>query len=128
MIRVSCAIIKNDDGKVLVAQRSATMRLPNKWEFPGGKVEPRETAEESLIREIKEELGIKIGIVRALPPHIHEYPESIIELIPFECIIISGDIILAEHACYKWLELDQLEELDWAEADVPILLYYISIN
>lgn len=126
MIKVSCAIIKNDEGKILVAQRSPAMRLPNKWEFPGGKLEPGETEEESLVREIKEELDIDIQIIRSLPTYNHfDLSAPSILFIPFECRHISGDIVLLEHAAYKWLSLDELSAIDWAEADIHILKDYL---
>lgn len=78
MINVSCAIIINDENKVFVAQRSSEMHPPLKWEFPGGKIEEDETAEESLIREIKEELGVDIEIIQSLVPNTHAYGDKII--------------------------------------------------
>jgi len=126
MIDVSCAIIKNKEGRVLVTQRSAIMILPLKWEFPGGKVEVNETAEESLIREIREELNIEIKITQVLRPYIHAYPNLTIRLMPFECMHQSGTIKLVEHANFLWLELAELESLDWAEADLPILFDYLK--
>ena len=121
MIDVSCAIILHQSGKILVTQRSASMPLPLKWEFPGGKVEPGETPEESLIREIKEELDLNIKITGCLTPNTHSYAQSTIRLIPFICKIASGTIILKEHAAYRWLNNNEIQQLDWAEADVPIV-------
>ena len=126
MIKVTCAIIVNADGLVFAAQRSATMSLPLKWEFPGGKIEPGETAEACLIREIKEELHVDVEIVASLPANTHQYPNVTIQLIPFVCRIISGQILLKEHLDLKWLPKDELLALDWAEADVAIVKYYIE--
>lgn len=126
MIKVTCAIIVNADGLVFAAQRSPTMSLPLKWEFPGGKIEPGETAEACLIREIKEELHVDIEIVASLPANTHQYPNITIQLIPFVCKIITGEIILKEHQDFKWLCKDELLALDWAEADVPIVEYYLE--
>jgi|LakMenEpi03Aug12_release.lakeMendotaPanAssembly.Ray.scaffolds.fasta_scaffold334464_1 8-oxo-dGTP diphosphatase len=120
MIQVSCALIVNSIGQVLVTQRSAHMPLPLKWEFPGGKIEADETAEECLIREIKEELNIEIQITGSLPPNDHQYPDKLIRLIPFICRQKDGEIILKEHADYKWLDAKDLLDLDWAEADVGV--------
>ena len=96
------------------------MPLPLKWEFPGGKIEADETAEECLIREIKEELNIEIQITGSLPPNDHQYPDKLIRLIPFICRQKDGEIILKEHADYKWLDAKDLLDLDWAEADVGV--------
>ena len=120
MINVSCAIIIDDENRVFVAQRSTEMHLPLKWEFPGGKVEEDETAEESLVREIKEELGIEIEIIRPLDPNTHVYGEKTIHLIPFRSKIRQGSIHLKEHAAYLWVNPNHLLDLDWAEADIPI--------
>ena len=128
MIKVSCAIILNSIGKVLVTRRSATMPLPLKWEFPGGKIEDGETAEECLIREIKEELNIEIEITGSLSPNDHQYPNKLIRLIPFICRQTGGDIVLKEHAEYKWLDVKDLLDLDWAEADVGVVVEYLNRN
>lgn len=127
MLQVTCALIINNQNQVLAAQRSETMSLPLKWEFPGGKIEPNETAEDCLIREIKEELNIEVEIIKALPANIHAYPKVTIELIPFICRHINGEIILKEHAQIKWLHKDELLALDWADADVPIVKHYLSL-
>lgn len=126
MIQVSCAIIVNSIGQVLVTQRSAYMPLPLKWEFPGGKIEDNETAEECLIREIREELNIEIEITSALSPNDHQYPNKLIRLIPFICKKTGGEIILKEHANYKWLDVKDLLDLEWAEADVPVVEQYLN--
>ncbi len=123
-ILVTCAIIEQD-GKVLCAQRSEAMSLPLKWEFPGGKAEIGETPGEGLLREIKEELSVDLELLEQLPDNTHEYsPEKIIRLIPYRCRILNGNIDLSEHAQIVWLTSDELEKLDWAEADIPIVKYY----
>ena len=121
MTDVSCAVIIDQNQNILVTQRSATMPLPLKWEFPGGKIDDGETAEQSLLREIKEELDISILIVSALSPNIHQYGTKTIRLIPFVCRIVAGQITLHEHQEYRWLKPDELLSLDWAEADLPVV-------
>ncbi|MDB5119302.1 MAG: 8-oxo-dGTP diphosphatase MutT [Sphingobacteriales bacterium] len=120
MMDVSCAIIIEKE-LILATQRSITMPLPLKWEFPGGKVELNETPKEALIREIKEELDISIEITGDLAANTHTYGTKTIRLIPFTCFITQGSITLKEHAAYKWLKLNELLNLDWAEADIPIV-------
>ncbi len=104
------------------------MTLPLKWELPGGKVELNETPEECLIREIKEELNIEIKIIRELPSNIHNYPSISIKLIPFVCHITDNVITLKEHCAFKWIDKSQLLELNWAEADIPILYHYYNLS
>jgi 8-oxo-dGTP diphosphatase len=124
-IHVTCAIIERD-GLILAAQRSAVMSMPLKWEFPGGKIEPGESAEECLLREIAEELDIRIRIARTLPSHTHHYPAFSITLYPFVCFIEPGEITLHEHAAFVWRQPHELDSLDWAEADVPVVRSYLA--
>lgn len=122
MINVACAVIVDERGSILAVQRSAAMLHAFKWEFPGGKVESGETAEEALQREIREELDIDIELLQALRPTTHAYTSSrVICLIPFLCRIIKGSIKLKEHLEYRWLSPTVMPELDWAEADIPIV-------
>jgi 8-oxo-dGTP diphosphatase len=126
MILVTCAIIEKA-GLVLVTQRSEKMALALKWEFPGGKLEDGESHEACLLREIMEELNIQIKIVEPLKPNTHQYPNGKeIQLVPFICEYMSGDLQLSEHADYKWLKKEALLGLDWAEADIPIVQEYID--
>jgi len=126
MIDVACALITRLNGQVLVTQRSASMRLPLKWEFPGGKVEPDETAESCIVREITEELMIKIKIVKRGIAHEYGEGKDSILLIPFYCKMITKEIKLTEHVAFNWLFPDELISLDWAEADLPVLQDYLD--
>jgi 8-oxo-dGTP diphosphatase len=126
VIKVTCALIVDDRHRLLVAQRSRMMSLPLKWEFPGGKIEPNETAEACLIREIKEELNIDVVIIKELPSNTHVYPTATIRLIPFLCRHVAGEVILNEHNDFRWLNRNELLDLDWAEADIPILNRYLE--
>lgn len=124
-IDVTCAIILFND-KTLVVQRSSTMKLPLKWEFPGGKLEPGETEEDCIKREIREELNIEIEIISKLTPSIYEYPSISIRLIPFLANYSSGVITLNEHKEYRLLSKEELSKLEWADADLPILTEYLD--
>lgn len=119
-IKVTCAIITIEN-KILAVQRSRIMSLPMKWEFPGGKIEPAETEMECIKREIREELNIEIEVVDRLLPSIHRYPTFTIELIPYTAKYVSGELKLKEHNSYLLLNRDELDTLDWAEADWPIV-------
>ncbi|MCZ2394227.1 MAG: (deoxy)nucleoside triphosphate pyrophosphohydrolase [Chitinophagales bacterium] len=125
-IIVTCAIIESNN-KVLVVQRSGSMKLPLKWEFPGGKIENIETEEDCIKREIREELNLEIELVKKLTSSIFDYPEISIELIPFVAKQIGGQIKLNEHVDFKYLEKLELMNLDWAEADVPIVKEYLDL-
>lgn len=120
MIDVTCAIITKED-KILATQRGRGAHLEGYWEFPGGKTEPGETAEECIIREIFEELEIKIMIIQKLSPVEHHYSDKSIRLHPFVCKILSGEIRLKDHAAFCWLEAGELSSLKWAEADRRIV-------
>lgn len=125
-IRVACAIILKD-GKILVAQRGEKMDLPFKWEFPGGKIEENESAENCLTREIKEELDIDIEVKKPFNSIFHSYKEGKrIELIPFLCGYISGHLAVKEHHKIRWIEPENLLILDWADADVPIVNDFVG--
>lgn len=119
-IPVSCAVIQNGE-QILAVQRSEKMSHPLKWEFPGGKIEPDETPESALSREIREELSVEINILRQLSSVKHDYTGKAIELIPFLVEISSGNIHLTEHLNYRWLSRNELSLLDWVEADIPIV-------
>ena len=125
-LKVTCAII-TIDGKILAVQRSRTMSLPMKWEFPGGKIEPAETEVECIKREIREELGIEIEVQERLTPSIHQYPSFTIELIPYTAHYLSGDLKLKEHHNYVLMNRDELDRLDWAEADWAIVREVMSL-
>lgn len=122
-IEVACAIIERE-GKVLCTQRSETMSLPLKWEFPGGKINDEESPEECLKRELAEELGIEVTIGAPLPISTYHYPTFSVTLYPFICKIVSGEIVLHEHAAMSWLSSEELQNLDWAEADGPVIREY----
>lgn len=126
-INVTCAIIKVGN-KILVTQRSETMKLPLKWEFPGGKLEENESEIECIKREIKEEINIDIEVVKKLSSSIYDYGTFTINLIPFLANYISGDIVLAEHKDFKLLEKSALLSLDWAEADMPIVEEFLKLE
>ena len=127
MLRVTCAIIEHDN-KILICQRSERMKLPLKWEFPGGKIEDGESKEDCLKREIREELGLEIEIESALTAVEHHYPEFSLCLYPFLCKWTGGSLAIAEHAQAIWVSHDELKNYDWAEADAPVVREILHIR
>ena len=123
--QVACAIIERE-GLVLAAKRSATMSLPHKWEFPGGKIDQGESPVECLRRELFEEMSVGIFVGKQLSPSTHKYESFSVTLHPFVCSIVSGEIVLHEHAAIVWLPPQKLCTLDWAEADLPVIQSYIA--
>ncbi|WP_017733536.1 (deoxy)nucleoside triphosphate pyrophosphohydrolase [Nafulsella turpanensis] len=125
-LAVSCAVIEQQ-GKILVVQRNSHMHQPLQWEFPGGKVEEGESAQECIVREIKEELGIKISILQQLelpPPFTGD--KKTIQLAPFVCRWESGSLQLFEHRNYRWLLPQELLSLDWCPADIPVVKTFLA--
>jgi len=128
MIDVSCAVIIRDY-KILIVRRSKEMRLAGKWEFPGGKLDAGETAEKSIVREIKEELLIDIEISLVLEPSFYSYPRGDIKLFPFVCHILKNqEPQLTEHDAMAWVNLQELYKYELAPADIPILKQLATIE
>jgi 8-oxo-dGTP diphosphatase len=127
VIPVVCALIERD-GKTLMAQRPPHKHLGLKWEFPGGKVEPGESAETALHRELHEELGCTVEILRALPRCTHAYEKITIEMIPFVARLAPGspEPYLHEHVAFQWIVPSALASLDLPAADAPIIAAYLA--
>jgi len=124
-LHVACGIIERD-GLVLAAQRSPTMTMPLKWEFPGGKIKSGESPEDCLHRELLEELGIRVTVCERLPTATHRYPAFAITLYPMRCAIESGVLTVHEHAAVVWVKPEALGSLDWAAADLPLIEGYLA--
>lgn len=114
-IRVAAAIILQDN-RIFATQRGYGA-FKDLWEFPGGKIEPEETPEEALMREIEEELDTRIEICGFLETVEYDYPDFHLSMDCFICRVHSGGLILKEHEAAKWLERDQLDSVDWLPAD-----------
>lgn len=111
---------------MLIAQRPAHKHLPRKWEFPGGKVEPGESAAAAIVREIREELGCGIVVTRSLPRSTYAYAVTI-EMIPFVCRLASEspEPRALEHLDLRWVTLAELSAFDLAPADLPVVKSYV---
>jgi 8-oxo-dGTP diphosphatase len=121
MKTVTAAILFKD-GKVLIAQRGQGDRLANKWEFPGGKVEAGETPEECLRREMYEEFRILVSVGEFLSESVYHYSHGSIRLIAYRTFYESGNLSLQAHANCAWVSVDQLDDFDFAPADLPFVL------
>jgi len=95
--------------------------ISERYEFPGGKVEVDETKESAIIREIKEELHLDIQAPKFFNTVDHQYPDFQITMHSFIFLIDHKNITLTEHIDQKWLKIDELNTLDWAAADIPIV-------
>lgn len=120
MQEVVAAIILQHQ-QVLCAKRPSTGVLGNLWEFPGGKVEPGETLEDALHREIKEELSIKITIQEPFMSLVHTYPTHTVQVHIYLCEWASGDLIPLVHSDIRFVSIEELDELDWVAADDPVI-------
>ena len=118
---VAAIIILRDE--ILCLQRGENKfdYISNKFEFPGGKMEAGESKEETIIREISEELNMNIEVQEEFMTVTHQYPDFIITMHSFICKCKSPSLTLTEHISYRWLKKNELEDLDWAAADIPIM-------
>ena len=128
-IEVVAAVITKD-GKVLCVQRGehAKEYISLKWEFPGGKVEVGENREEALVREIQEELAAEIHELQFLMTVEHSYPDFHMTMHAYTCTLKTGEITLQEHVDMKWLTPEELNQLDWAEAYLPVVESLMDLN
>ncbi len=117
MIQVVAAIIFNHN-EVLIAKRNKEKYLGGFWEFPGGKIEKGETPEESLIREIKEELDIEIKIIDKFGETVYDYQAFKINLMAYKAEIDGGCIVAREHEAWRWVKIEALGAYEFAPADV----------
>ena len=119
---VSAAVISRAD-RILCVQRRENSKafMSLKWEFAGGKVEAGEQFQEALVREIRDELSVDIEISEFFMTVEHAYPDFHLVMHVYKCHLIEGEVILNEHVNMKWLKVEELDQLDWAEADVPIV-------
>lgn len=123
-IEVVAGIIVNSDNDIFCVQRGENSKeyISKKWEFPGGKIESGESKEEALIRELSEELEIVVQDLSFLITVNHEYPDFRLVMHAFKCKIKDQKKpVLKEHLASEWLSSEELDKLDWAAADIPIV-------
>jgi len=127
-IKVTAAIIR-DECCILIAQRPHTDRLAGFWEFPGGKIEPGESPEKCLERELHEELGVETEVGDFIIQSEYEYPHANIILMAYWTKILNGDIVLSVHSDIRWIKPCELSKYEFCPADIPIvdeLIKYFS--
>ena len=122
-IKVVAAIICDDikeKNKIFVTARGYG-ELKGGWEFPGGKVEPGETSQQALIREIIEELDTEITVGKLIDTIEYDYPTFHLSMDCFWCEVVKGELVLKEAEDAKWLKKDELGEVAWRPADVELI-------
>jgi 8-oxo-dGTP diphosphatase len=124
VLRVTAAVICRGH-RILIARRSGADPLSGYWEFPGGKIHPGETQEDCLVREIKEELGMNVAIVRTLGSHEHRYADRRLRLIFFEAKPVSGRPRLIDHDGIAWVHPEGLKDYAFAPADRPMVRHIV---
>ena len=122
LITTVAGVIKNEKGEVLCTLRDTGKYeyVSLKWEFPGGKVEEGETQQQTLARELQEELEIEVEIGDFFYQVEHDYPDFHLSMAVYECKLISSELKMNVHKGIKWLQPKDMMELDWAAADIPV--------
>ena len=123
-VKVVAAVITacNENGeKIIFATQRGYGEFKDGWEFPGGKVEPGETPQEALKREIVEELETEIKVGDLIETIEYDYPTFHLSMDCFWAEIVKGDLVLREHEAAKWLTKEQLGSVDWLPADLGLV-------
>lgn len=108
-----------DEDRVFAAKRGPGKAMAGYWEFPGGKIEPGESPEHALARELNEELKIDVSVGEFLVTATHGTGSAVIELSTYLCDLTAGTPVLTEHSESRWVPAAELSVLTWAPADIP---------
>ncbi|MBR0106319.1 MAG: (deoxy)nucleoside triphosphate pyrophosphohydrolase [Lachnospiraceae bacterium] len=118
-IRVTAAVI-HEDGRIFATQRGYG-DYKDWWEFPGGKIEPGESPEECVVREIREELSATVAVERKICTVEWNYPKFHLSMDCFLCRVAEGELRLLEHEAARWLSRDEADSVHWLPSDVEVL-------
>lgn len=126
-IHVVCGIIEQE-GLVFAVRRGRTKYdyTSFKWEFPGGKIEFGETGKDALERELREELDVEVRVGGKVAIVEHQYPDFVIQMEAYRCTLTDSQPVLKEHTEMKWCTKEDLQQLDWAAADIPIMKTWVG--
>ena len=123
---VVAAVICKDD-LIFCCQRGPKGECAYKWEFPGGKIEPGETKEQAIIREIKEELNSTVKVEKEIVTVEHEYNTFSLTMTALKCSLVEGSLELSEHKNSKWVHVNELDSIDFAAADKLVVKEIINL-
>jgi 8-oxo-dGTP diphosphatase len=128
LLVAACALV-DADGRVLLAQRPAGKAMAGLWEFPGGKIETGERPEETLIRELKEELGITVreACLAPLTFASHTYPDFHLLMPLYVCRRWEGTVIAMEKQQLAWVKPNRLRDYEMPPADVPLIAHLMAL-
>lgn len=118
-IEVVAGVIK--DGNKIFATQRGYGDFKGGWEFPGGKMEPGETPQQALARELKEELTVDVSVEDFICTVEYDYPNFHLTMHCFYCTVIGGELKLLEHEAAKWLEKENIHSVDWLPADIAVV-------
>jgi 8-oxo-dGTP diphosphatase len=119
-VLVAAGVLERE-GRILAARRKRGSHLEGHWEFPGGQIEPDESPEHCLVRELAEEIGVRVRPRGILEVVFHQYPEKSVLLLFYRCDLLEGEPRAIECDEVRWVPLVELAALDWAPADVPFV-------
>mgnify|MGYP001039794541 CR=1 FL=1 len=119
-LRVVAAVLSSE-GRILLTQRPPGKHLAGLWEFPGGKVEPDESDEAALRRELREELGVQSRVKGLVAEIVHDYPEKRVHLLLYDAEITAGRPEPKDASDLAWFMLEELRTLPMPDADAPLI-------